>query len=82
MAQWARQNVPLVIQQGRGKRETDRFINHWQAESGRNATKIDWVAAWRNWMLRAEDGLSGGRPANGNKPPSVNPRDEWKFNRS
>jgi hypothetical protein len=29
---------------------TEKFINHWTA-STKNATKRDWVAAWRNWML-------------------------------
>jgi hypothetical protein len=30
---------------------TERFINHWTAASGSTATKLDWVAAWRNWLL-------------------------------
>lgn len=30
---------------------TEKFINHWTAASGSNATKLNWVAAWRNWML-------------------------------
>lgn len=29
---------------------TEKFINYWTA-STKNATKLDWVAAWRNWML-------------------------------
>jgi DNA-binding Lrp family transcriptional regulator len=30
---------------------TERFVNHWTASAGRNATKRDWGAAWRNWIL-------------------------------
>lgn len=30
--------------------QTDKFRDHWKASSGRNATKLDWEAAWRNWM--------------------------------
>jgi len=33
--------------------ETEKFINFWVAKSGRDATKLDWVATWRNWMLNA-----------------------------
>lgn len=33
--------------------ETQKFINHWTAESGSKAVKLDWVATWRNWMLNA-----------------------------
>jgi hypothetical protein len=82
MAQWARENVPELIRLGRGKRETVKFINYWRAKSGKDATKLDWPATWRNWVIKAEDELSNGRPPNGHKPPPVNPRDEWKFNRS
>jgi Helix-turn-helix domain len=57
MAQWARDNVPELIAQGRGKRETDKFINYWRSKTGRDATKLDWDATWRNWMLNAEDRL-------------------------
>lgn len=33
--------------------ETEKFINYWVAKSGKEATKLDWVATWRNWMLNA-----------------------------
>lgn len=58
MAQWARENVPELIRLGRGKRETDKFINYWHAKSGKDATKLDWNATWRNWMLSAEERLT------------------------
>ena len=50
MVAWARQHTPLV-----GQVETDKFIDYWQAKSGKDATKRDWVATWRNWMRRAQD---------------------------
>jgi hypothetical protein len=34
-------------------RETERFRNHWLGKSGKDATKADWDATWRNWILRA-----------------------------
>jgi hypothetical protein len=29
----------------------ERFRNYWVAKSGKDATKIDWPATWRNWCL-------------------------------
>ena len=37
--------------------EFDKFRDYWTAKAGRNATKLDWAATWRNWMRNA------GRPA-------------------
>lgn len=38
-----------------GPRETEKFRNYWRAKSGKDATKIDWPATWRNWMLTAAE---------------------------
>lgn len=51
MVEWARERVPHVD----GRIETEKFINYWQGKSGANATKVDWEATWRNWMLNAAD---------------------------
>jgi hypothetical protein len=51
MVAWARANCPNVD----GQRETVKFINYWQAKSGKDAVKVDWVATWRNWMLNAAE---------------------------
>ncbi len=32
--------------------ETERFMNYYRSESGVKATKLDWPATWRNWLLR------------------------------
>lgn len=79
MVDWAREHVPELIRRGRGKRETDKFVNYWRAKSGKDATKHDWVATWRNWMLKAEENLEPGGSSGASR---VNPRDEWKLNRS
>ena len=34
--------------------ETEKFINYWVAKSGKDATKLDWNATWRNWILNAK----------------------------
>lgn len=42
---------------------TEKFINHWNSAGGSNATKRDWVATWRNWMLSDQE--RAGRNASG-----------------
>ncbi len=32
------------------KVEAATFVDHWHAKSGRDATKLDWQATWRNWV--------------------------------
>jgi hypothetical protein len=51
MVAWARQNTPHVD----GRLETERFRDYWHAKAGRDATKLDWPATWRNWMRRAAE---------------------------
>ena len=67
MAEWARREVPGLIGAGRGMYETERFIDYYRSASGANARKIDWPAAWRNWMRKADDDFSKfhGRPPSG-----------------
>lgn len=55
MRKWAQEHVPQLA----GKRETEKFIDHWRSASGQNAVKRDWVAAWRNWMRNAVDRYPG-----------------------
>jgi len=50
MAAWARHHAPHVD----GRFETAQFCDYWRAKAGRDATKLDWVATWRNWMRNAE----------------------------
>lgn len=30
--------------------ESEKFRDHWLAKSGRDATKVNWEATWRNWV--------------------------------
>lgn len=51
MVTWVREKCPHVD----GKRETERFEDHWRGKPGKEGRKVDWVATWRNWMRTAED---------------------------
>lgn len=62
MVTWARANTPNV-----GQVETDTFIDYWTAAAGPTATKKDWVAAWRNWMRKAQKDTRARAPTNGHR---------------
>ena len=82
MAEWARREVPALIDAGRGKSATDRFLDHWRSAGGTNARKRDWVAAWRNWMRRADEDLA--RPSGRSftsRPPYKNPDDQSAYDK-
>jgi hypothetical protein len=66
MVAWAKEKAPAVD----GKLATERFKNHFEAMTGRGSTKLDWVKAWRNWLL--SDQLKaverGWKPSTSSKP--------------
>lgn len=55
MIQWAQEKAPNVD----GRLATEKFINYWTAKSGKDATKLDWAATWRNWMLSDQEKNAG-----------------------
>jgi hypothetical protein len=71
MVGWAAERCPGVD----GRRETEKFKNYWRAKSGRDATKLDWPATWRNWMLNAADRGPSGRASPTPHKPYQNPQD-------
>ncbi len=61
MKAWAHENVP-TIDLGF---HTAQFCDYWRGESGQRARKVDWVAAWRNWMRRASTTRTNGNNGHG-----------------
>ncbi len=51
MRDWAADRVPLV----NVDRSTEMFVNYWRAKAGKDATKRDWPATWRNWLLKDQE---------------------------
>jgi len=45
--------------------EAEKFKNYWTAKTGASATKRDWPATWRNWVITAMERRNG--------PPRNNP---------
>lgn len=46
----------LGITNGRAVAEMAKFRDFWVAKSGKDATKVDWQATWRNWLRRSVEG--------------------------
>lgn len=42
-------------------RVVEKFRNYWTAKSGKDATKIDWSATFRNWIITEQE-RGNGRP--------------------
>jgi len=57
MTQWAKTNTPTVDI----AKATEKFINYWTAKAGAQASKLDWLATWRNWMLNEAERNSTGK---------------------
>ncbi|WP_337183830.1 DUF1376 domain-containing protein [Shinella sp.] len=36
-------------------READKFRDYWRQQPGQKGVKLDWTAAWRNWIRKAAD---------------------------
>jgi hypothetical protein len=52
--------------------EAEKFRNYWTAKSGAGATKRDWSATWRNWIITTME--RGSAPTNhrGQSPRPIN----------
>lgn len=40
------------------KIEHRKFVDYWTDKTGKDATKLDWVGTWRNWIRRAAERTS------------------------
>jgi hypothetical protein len=65
---WARSERPDVD----ANIEADSFRDHWTAKPGKDGTKLDWDATWRNWIRRAR--------GNGKPVPKSAPLQKLGFN--
>lgn len=51
------------------RKQAEMFRDHWVAKSGKDATKLDWEATWRNWIRKCDgprNKSSGPRVGNNN----------------
>ena len=76
--EWAMRERPTFTN-GDAARMADRFRDYWIAKPGKDGTKLDWFATWRNWV-RSETRIRG-------SPASVSEQNqaalaEWKTQHS
>lgn len=55
------------------RNEAAKFADFWHAKTGKDATKADWLATWRNWCRNAKQTTL---QRNGRNPMSKDQRDE------
>lgn len=46
----------------------ETFDNYWRAKSGKDATKLDWQATWKNWVIAQDKRDGNGTARNGSHP--------------
>jgi len=57
--------------------ESEKFTNYWRAKSGRDATKCDWSATWRNWILRSIEMKGQANGARSGRASQSSPRSDF-----
>jgi hypothetical protein len=46
------------------RRQAERFRDYWVGKAGKDATKLDWEATWRNWVRKhLDESRTGARPS-------------------
>lgn len=66
-AVWGRWAISQGHSEATIRIEAEKFRDYWCSKSGKDATKLDWEATWRNWIRNASK-PSGGRPAQQGPP--------------
>jgi hypothetical protein len=69
---WGRWAVDQGYSEATVRLESDKFRDFWCSKSGKDATKVDWEATWRNWMRN-----SGSSRARTTGPPTAKPKSEF-----
>lgn len=59
------QAAQLALGNEAARTELAKFRDHWKQQPGSRGVKLDWNAAWRNWIRRAAE-YRGGTNGNGN----------------
>lgn len=55
LVSWARTDCPTINLM----EETAKFKDYWKSKTGKDATKLDWPATFRNWLRNAKKYASG-----------------------
>jgi hypothetical protein len=73
-ATWQPSNAGVCFALSRGllaeqvEVESEKFKNYWAAKTGQGATKLDWDATWRNWIISTVERFNGTAPIKSRQP--------------
>ncbi len=59
-ASWGEWAVKQGYSEAHIRLEADKFRDFWCSKSGKDATKVDWFATWRNWMRNSRNSTQRG----------------------
>lgn len=60
--EWGLWAVQQGLSEAQVRLEGAKFRDYWVAKSGRDATKTDWLATWRNWIRNCGRSVSAQGP--------------------
>ncbi|WP_146148191.1 hypothetical protein [Glycomyces artemisiae] len=66
MQAWAKEKTPLVADDL--SLHTEMFVDYWLGRSDKLAVKRDWIAAWRNWLRKANKDAAERAARRGEQP--------------
>ncbi len=61
------------LPRARAFHEAEKFKNYWTSKTGITATKLDWSATWRNWILTVLENSHGHPTNSGHAAGALNP---------
>lgn len=61
-ASWGRWAVDQGHSEAHVRLEAEKFRDFWCSKSGKDATKLDWMATWRNWIRNSKAPSQRGQP--------------------
>lgn len=68
-AAWGRWAIAEGYPEPTVRLEAQKFRDYWISKSGKDATKVDWEATWRNWMRNSRSAPVGSQAPP--RPPSI-----------
>lgn len=66
-ASWGQWAINEGLSEARVRLEADKFRDYWVGKGGKDATKTDWLATWRNWIRNS----GGSSPSRGPPEPRM-----------
>lgn len=70
-AAWGQWAIGQGHSEAKIRLEADKFRDFWIGKSGKDATKLDWEATWRNWMRNSSPHQGSRAPPSQQREPDL-----------